>query len=899
MARIRRPLFWLPLVSLLVVSPLPADMITFQPKTFTAERQSIWGPGNAAPPSETTYTIINPNTVNWDFRTSGYPDYVGPFTTIDTYFWGEVSFGARARAATTGRIGLFAILTVPDPGSVDVSYTIVPTVTFPDANSFRAGDTVVIGTSYEVTDGSLESSSPSVEFELQGEFKLLGDIYAQGCLVACVATTDIGIPSPVVNIDQGRFRIFKVRTGDQFETPPILGQFTPWSGMVRVPIVETDGTPAADGIIDAAGTDEFMRLTLDLGSIAEKLFRLPPLSFDTADFGSAMPADVRFMYLVIGAKANARLKLAQNFKFDPDPTITLTFPRELEHRIVSGGVSGPVTTASSATMKIGDKLYLETPSDTKQPSAVGTKFDLDNQFHSTTGVRLAEDIDVSAGDLAFSFPEIEIVPRLCTPAFCTPAVRVAGVTIVPEVCVPEICTPRVTFDPPDFDVNGDDPLYEQNFLIAEQHLGNIFTGHWELGGFPTLDGDSPLMIDPENPILNITQLTGATTNLGGGRRRVAYAIDIVNPGDVPLSKLSVTADLAAAFAGSRGYTVERVTGCDLDLNPNFNGGSDKELLAAGNTLPVGDTKRVTLFVIISPQPDPPAYTSGSAADGRSPIDTLVGGSASSSVLLGPSIVTSARDFVLFGEHFVKLDAIANTFGHVGSNDFVEVKNGRSGVVAGDLRARKFMKVAGEISADYAFSGGVIDVVGKAKLVLSGNAKPFSTLSELTMAPAPFSPGGPLLGNVWVEAGGARAIDPGYYGYVTVNTGATLVLDPGTYHIRDLSALTGSNVMLRTPVTLFVADNLVIGPGTVFGGVSSTRDAVISALQTGAIEIGAGATIRGTLDAPRANILFGQNASIYGSSYGRSITLGPGASATFHQDCDRTVDGNCDGVPDCN
>jgi len=208
MARIRRFVLWLPFVSLLVVSPAVADMITFQPKTFTATRQSIWGPGNAAPPSETTYTIINPNTVNWDHRTSGYPSPVGPFTTIDTYFWGEVSFGAQARAATTGRIGLFALLTVPNPGSVDVNYTIVPTVTFPDANSFRAGDTVVIGTSYQVTGGSLSSTSPILEFELQGELKIFGDIYAQGCLVACVATTDIGIPSPVVNIDQGRFRIF-------------------------------------------------------------------------------------------------------------------------------------------------------------------------------------------------------------------------------------------------------------------------------------------------------------------------------------------------------------------------------------------------------------------------------------------------------------------------------------------------------------------------------------------------------------------------------------------------------------------------------------------------------------------------------------------------------------------
>jgi hypothetical protein len=103
--------------------------------------------------------------------------------------------------------------------------------------------------------------------------------------------------------------------------------------------------------------------------------------------------------------------------------------------------------------------------------------------------------------------------------------------------------------------------------------------------------------------------------------------------------------------------------------------------------------------------------------------------------------------VLFGEHFVKLDAIANTSGHIGSNDFVEVKNGNSAIVAGDLRAGRTIKVQGAIAADYAYAGRNIDVVQKAALKLSGNSRaPFAVPAYTIAAPAAIPP---LQGNVWV------------------------------------------------------------------------------------------------------------------------------------------------------
>jgi hypothetical protein len=244
------------------------------------------------------------------------------------------------------------------------------------------------------------------------------------------------------------------------------------------------------------------------------------------------------------------------------------------------------------------------------------------------------------------------------------------------------------------------------------------------------------------------------------------------------------------------------------------------------------------------------------------------------VLLGPGVIATVDDFVLFGEHFVKLDAIANSFGHVGSNDFVEVKNGNSAIVAGDLRAGRTITVQGSITADYAYAGRNINVVQKASLNLSGNMKtPVAVPTYFPSAPAPATP---LQGNVWVGDNASRHLHPGYYGDVTVSAGATLTLEPGTYSFLKLSV--GNNATVR-----------VLG---------SSRVGIINVLDAGEVRIGQNASIYGTLTAPRANVTFEERSRLEGAAAAKSITLRAGASASYHLDCDRLVDPNCDGSANC-
>jgi hypothetical protein len=268
------------------------------------------------------------------------------------------------------------------------------------------------------------------------------------------------------------------------------------------------------------------------------------------------------------------------------------------------------------------------------------------------------------------------------------------------------------------------------------------------------------------------------------------------------------------------------------------------------------------------------YTLTSVDDGTSPLDTFVTKTDSSDVLLGPGIINTVDDFVLFGEHFVKLDAIANTSGHIGSNDFVEVKNGSSAIVAGDLRAGRTIKVQGAITADYAYAGRNVDVVQKAKLNLSGNIKSPVTLPAYTITAS--APPAPLQGNVWVGDNQSQQIQPGHYGDVTVNAGATLTLAPGTYSFEKLSV--GNNADVRA--------------------LGSSRGGIINILAPGEVRIGQNARVRGTLIAPLANVTFEERSRLEGAAKARSITLRPGASASYHFECDRLVDPDCDGSPDC-
>jgi hypothetical protein len=81
-------------------------------------------------------------------------------------------------------------------------------------------------------------------------------------------------------------------------------------------------------------------------------------------------------------------------------------------------------------------------------------------------------------------------------------------------------------------------------------------------------------------------------------------------------------------------------------------------------------------------------------------------------------------------------------------------------------------------------------------------------------------------------------------------------------------------------------------------MGASRDAVVNITRPGEVRIGQNAWIRSVHNAPRANMTFEERSHLDGAAMARSITLRPGASAAYHRDCDRLVDPDCDGSPNC-
>jgi uncharacterized repeat protein (TIGR01451 family) len=132
-------------------------------------------------------------------------------------------------------------------------------------------------------------------------------------------------------------------------------------------------------------------------------------------------------------------------------------------------------------------------------------------------------------------------------------------------------------------------------------------------GIPSENEPTPVSF-AENPVLGVAKAVVSIVDVGNGNFNVTYSIRAQNLGDVPLSNLQLTENLVNTF-GTTPFTLpaNAVTSPNGDLapNPNYNGRSDTNLLAATNalnTLAVGQTKILQLVVTITPPNERRTFT---------------------------------------------------------------------------------------------------------------------------------------------------------------------------------------------------------------------------------------------------------------------------------------------------
>ncbi len=129
--------------------------------------------------------------------------------------------------------------------------------------------------------------------------------------------------------------------------------------------------------------------------------------------------------------------------------------------------------------------------------------------------------------------------------------------------------------------------------------------------------DHPAIMGVALPEIGVAKELDSAVRESYGIYQVTFQIRVDNLGNVPLTNVQVTENLATTFALATSFSVLSVTSPTLTVNPGFNGAGDTNLLAAGNTLAVGASGTITLTLrVVSSYLGP--FTNQVTAQGDTP-----------------------------------------------------------------------------------------------------------------------------------------------------------------------------------------------------------------------------------------------------------------------------------------
>ncbi len=123
----------------------------------------------------------------------------------------------------------------------------------------------------------------------------------------------------------------------------------------------------------------------------------------------------------------------------------------------------------------------------------------------------------------------------------------------------------------------------------------------------------------ENPSLGIAKSVASTVNNGDGTYTVEYLLTLENLGNVDLSYVQVTENLATTFSGAT-FSGVSATSADFTVNAGFNGAAVTSVLdnATPNTLAIDATGTITVTATVTPGSNLGPYNNTATASAFSP-----------------------------------------------------------------------------------------------------------------------------------------------------------------------------------------------------------------------------------------------------------------------------------------
>ena len=413
---------------------------------------------------------------------------------------------------------------------------------------------------------------------------------------------------------------------------------------------------------------------------------------------------------------------------------------------------------------------------------------------------------------------------------------------------------------------------------------------------------TPFELDPENPIVEVDELlVQDVVNVGGGERLVVYKTGISNGGDVDLHDVIQNLDLGETFDSANNFNVECITSPDLDVNYNFNGKNDINLLAASNELEVGESGTVEILVRVKPAASAVLangafaqviYDASTTAYGTSPIGTVVESNYNqctqettasdivASVDLGAAVIDELADYTIYGTTQVDFQRVqALSRGNVGSTAEIKFNNTNSpNVIIGDLHSGLSLKLLGSsnVVCDYVQVGHSVVLNGSAILApTAGTSYPSATTGVQTI-PTLVNPVNTSTTDITV---GTQAVNlaPGNYRKVSNMANSVMTMSSGTYNI-DTWFFGGNNARVNYntangPIVIninkwqplgrsglkFVVTNGMNTPGIV--KYNYTGNAPCNFVST---------QLQGTINAPISAISFDSGSKLEGRCYADRI-----------------------------
>lgn len=139
------------------------------------------------------------------------------------------------------------------------------------------------------------------------------------------------------------------------------------------------------------------------------------------------------------------------------------------------------------------------------------------------------------------------------------------------------------------------------------------------------DSAAAQLVLGENPAISVTKTAQIPVNNNDGTHTVVFDMNVENTGDVNLTNMSLTDDLALALSQAQSWSLVSVESSDFNVNGAYDGDSDSNLLTS-EALQYAQSGSIRITVLITPgnQLD---YQNITTVDAQSPATSNVSDSA--------------------------------------------------------------------------------------------------------------------------------------------------------------------------------------------------------------------------------------------------------------------------------